>query len=243
MVVGASPAQRATRIAQSSLLDRVVRWSRPTYPPGAAPGEVGVQFVIDRDGALLEARAVSGPEPLRPAAEHAARTWQFRRAAGDEMKGPVGAVLTFEFVEEIGVAYGTLKRTLDSKTKDPFPPATPLDGTAVPLVGTAKSLPSARRASATPGRRVAKKLRIRNNPRPNYTDQAWLNHTEGVVRVKALFAADGTIEQALVMEGLPDGLSLEAVEAVRKIEFDPGVDDAGDMIDMWMVIQVNFTVK
>ena len=91
--------------------------------------------------------------------------------------------------------------------------------------------------------KVVSKIKILNSPRPNYTEQARQNKTQGNVSVRALFGADGRIKQARVVKGLPDGLNEKAIEAVYRISFQPARNGAGSAVDQWMVISVNFTIR
>lgn len=91
--------------------------------------------------------------------------------------------------------------------------------------------------------KVVSKVRILNNPRPNYTEQARQNKTQGNVTVKALFGADGRVKQARVVRGLPDGLNEKAIEAVYRISFQPARNGAGGAVDSWMTVSVNFTIR
>jgi TonB family protein len=56
----------------------------PSYPQSplsrVESGEVIVNLIVKNDGDVQSAKAVSGPERLRPVAEDAARRWRFNRA-------------------------------------------------------------------------------------------------------------------------------------------------------------------
>src|SRR6266851_3858905 len=61
---------------------QVVEAAAPGYPrlPSGAreSGEIQVEVAIGTSGEVASAKAVSGPERLRPVAEGAARKWRFR---------------------------------------------------------------------------------------------------------------------------------------------------------------------
>ena len=59
------------------------------------------------------------------------------------------------------------------------------------------------------------------SPDPAYTHRARRNGTKGVVRLSVIFGADGKTKIEEVVSTLPDGLTEEATEAVRAIEFTP----------------------
>lgn len=64
-------------------------------------------------------------------------------------------------------------------------------------------------------------VNILSSPDPDYTRRARRNGTHGVVRFNVIFGADGKTEIEEVVSTAPDGLTEEAMEAVRAIEFTP----------------------
>lgn len=64
-------------------------------------------------------------------------------------------------------------------------------------------------------------LKILSKSKPNYTDAARQRSTQGNVQLGVLFGANGTIAFAWVRKGLPNGLSEQAIEAAKKITFEP----------------------
>ena len=72
----------------------------PQYPESerpAATSEVTVQTTISKDGRVTSARAISGPQQLRPAAEAALRQWRFRPYLVDGTPTDVATTVTFTF--------------------------------------------------------------------------------------------------------------------------------------------------
>ena len=67
----------------------------------------------------------------------------------------------------------------------------------------------------------SKPLRIFDIPSANFPDEARANGTHGTVSLKVRFLAGGTIGKILVIQGLPDGLTEEALKAARGIRFLP----------------------
>jgi TonB family protein len=55
----------------------------------------------------------------------------------------------------------------------------------------------------------------------NRTQESRDRGISGTVRLRAIFAADGSVKDILVIEGLEAGLSWKAVEAARAIRFKP----------------------
>ncbi len=56
-----------------------------------------------------------------------------------------------------------------------------------------------------------------------YTEEARQNKVQGVVMLSVIFSADGQIANIRVVRGLPDGLTEKAIEAAKKIRFQPAV--------------------
>jgi TonB family protein len=63
----------------------------------------------------------------------------------------------------------------------------------------------------------------------------------GTIVLKCVFAANGTITNIRVVQGLPYGLTEKAVEAARKIKFVPATKD-GKNVSMWMQLEYNFNL-
>ena len=91
--------------------------------------------------------------------------------------------------------------------------------------------------------RPATSVQLLNQPRPNFTEAARLNKTQGAVLVKVLFGADGRVKQAKVVKGLPDGLNEMAIQAVYKFNFRPAMSSSGRPVDQWKTVNVAFTLR
>jgi TonB family protein len=63
----------------------------------------------------------------------------------------------------------------------------------------------------------------------------------GTIVLKCVFAANGTITNIRVVQGLPYGLTEKAVEAARKIKFVPATKD-GKNVSMWMQLEYSFNL-
>lgn len=89
------------RVTEQYLLSKVLRRAEPIYPLYAAlsntGGKVVVQVVVDVDGSVVSAKAVSGPEILQKPAVDAARKWQFQPKSAGELQVKVVGPITFEF--------------------------------------------------------------------------------------------------------------------------------------------------
>jgi|SRR5687767_20832 len=91
------------------------------------------------------------------------------------------------------------------------------------------------------GRDVTTKARVLKKPEPQYTEEARSNGVNGTVVLRAVFAADGTVKHFLVISGLPDGLTEEAIRAARKIKFTPAAID-GRPVSMFIQLEYNFNL-
>lgn len=78
-----------------------------------------------------------------------------------------------------------------------------------------------------------------NRPRPHYTEEARRRQISGLVRLRILIGADGSVEKLEVIEGLPCGLTEEAASAVSKLKFKPAIKD-GRPTSYWYPISVEF---
>ena len=63
----------------------------------------------------------------------------------------------------------------------------------------------------------------------------------GTVSVRVVLGAGGEVGRVEVEKGLPHGMTLAAVEAARKIKFDPARKD-GQPVAQYAVIQYNFNI-
>ena len=88
-------------------------------------------------------------------------------------------------------------------------------------------------------RDVDRKARILSNPVPLRTDEARRNNTVGTVVLRVVLEKSGEVTNIRVVQGLPDGLSEQAVEAARKIKFQPAIKD-GRAVSQHLQIEYNF---
>jgi TonB family protein len=79
-------------------------------------------------------------------------------------------------------------------------------------------------------------------PRPNYTEEARRNKVQGHINMRILVGADGTVKEAIILDGLPDGLNDEALKTARNIKFKPAMKD-GNPVDFWIQIYLEFNLK
>jgi hypothetical protein len=91
-----SPAKRAP-ISGGILNGKAIYLPQPDYPPGNSSGVVMIQVLVDEQGNVVEARAVSGPQPLQAAAVTAAHLAKFSATTlmGEPVK--VSGILSYSF--------------------------------------------------------------------------------------------------------------------------------------------------
>ncbi len=77
--------------------------------------------------------------------------------------------------------------------------------------------------------------------RAKYTEEARANKIQGTVVLSVVYTFDGRITDIRVVRGLPDGLSESAIEAAKKIRFQPAVK-AGQPTSVRGNIEFNFTL-
>ncbi len=77
--------------------------------------------------------------------------------------------------------------------------------------------------------------------RAKYTEEARANKIQGTVVLSVVYTFDGRITEIRVVRGLPDGLSESAIEAAKKIRFQPAVR-AGQPVSVRGNIEFNFTL-
>ena len=91
------------------------------------------------------------------------------------------------------------------------------------------------------GRGVDVKARLLMKPEPAYTRDARDNNIEGTVILRAILSKTGRVENIRVVEGLPYGLTEQAIKAAREIKFDPAMKD-GKAVSMWIQLEYNFSL-
>lgn len=87
----------------------------------------------------------------------------------------------------------------------------------------------------------AVKLVIHAKPDPGYTEQARRNGTGGRVTLRLIFGADGQIKDPVAIRLLPDGLTEKALEAARRIRFQPATVD-GRPVSQFLTVEYGFDI-
>ena len=60
----------------------------------------------------------------------------------------------------------------------------------------------------------------------SYTDEAAQNNVEGRIVLRAVFCGNGRVADVTVEQSLPFGLTERAVEALKKVQFQPALLDS-----------------
>jgi TonB family protein len=84
-------------------------------------------------------------------------------------------------------------------------------------------------------------LRILHKPRPQYTDEARSNGTEGTVVLRVTFLASGRIGSVQPVKGLDDGLTDQAIAAARRLEFEPAIRN-GTPVSVTKTVEYTFSI-
>lgn len=91
------------------------------------------------------------------------------------------------------------------------------------------------------GKDVNTKVRLAMKPEPRYTEDARRHSITGTVILKVVFASNGAVTNIRTVQGLPYGLTEQAIAAARKIKFVPAKRD-GQFVSMWIQLEYNFNL-
>ena len=80
-----------------------------------------------------------------------------------------------------------------------------------------------------------------NSQKANSNSSSGENKVEGVVRLRVTFLASGKVGEVTVVSGLPNGLTEQAIEAARKIKFEPAKKD-GVAYTVTKLVEYTFTL-
>lgn len=88
---------------------------------------------------------------------------------------------------------------------------------------------------------VTKKAVLLARPEPNYTSEARQNGFQGTVRLRAILASSGEVTNIQVVSGAPFGLTEQAIDSARRIEFTPAVKD-GRAVSQYVMLEYSFNL-
>ena len=80
---------------------------------------------------------------------------------------------------------------------------------------------SDRNVANRPPLKITKPLKVTYKQKAQYTAEARTNGLQGIVKLRVTFLASGKIGSITTIQGLPYGLTEQAIEAARKMRFEP----------------------
>jgi TonB family protein len=89
------------------------------------------------------------------------------------------------------------------------------------------------------GREVDSRAKILSRPAPIYPRGARPTGAMGVIVLRAIFTSDGKVRNIRVVNGLPNGITLSAIRAARRIKFIPAALN-GNPVSQRVQIEYNF---
>jgi hypothetical protein len=81
---------------------------------------------------------------------------------------------------------------------------------------------------------------IKTQPVVDYTKDARRDHVTGMVRLRVLLDANGTVSQVVPLETLPDGLTEVATDSAWRTTFIPATEN-GMPVSVWIEQDHEFT--
>jgi len=188
-----------------------------------------------RDSVSDQARSATGPiEPmsvsLRPTILYREKAQYTREAKDNKVEGVVILRVVFGVDGQVsdinvvrGLPYGLTENAIIAAKKIRFEPSVK-DGRPVSVRG---NLEFNFKLYDDPIEPMSASLRptILYREKAQYTQEAKDNKVEGTVILSAVFGVDGRIGEIGVIQGLPYGLTQSAIEAAKKIRFEPAMKD------------------
>lgn len=80
---------------------------------------------------------------------------------------------------------------------------------------------------------------VLKKPPPRSTEESRRHSFRGKIVVQAILTADGEVTHITIIEGLPYGLNEKAIEAARKIKFEPATKDSKP-VSQWIRMEYSF---
>jgi len=94
-------------------------------------------------------------------------------------------------------------------------------------------------ATQRPQAAVDAKPELLSTIHPAYTDEARKNRVRGSVRLQLEIGADGAVRRVEILNGLPDGLTDEAIRIARHLNFKPALK-SGDPVACQINLDIEF---
>lgn len=77
-------------------------------------------------------------------------------------------------------------------------------------------------------------------PNPHFSDAAVKQQFQGTIAIKVLIGADGLLEDASILRGLPCGLNKQAIDAVRRWRLRPATGPGGQPAEVTTEVEITF---
>lgn len=91
------------------------------------------------------------------------------------------------------------------------------------------------------GKEVTQKARVVSKPEPWYTKEARQSGVTGTVILRVVLSGSGEVTNIHVVDGLPKGLTEQAIEAAKHLKFMPAILN-GKFVSCWVELQYNFNL-
>jgi protein TonB len=133
------------------------------------------------------------------------------------------------------------ERAKETETKD-----APKDDSASDAEDTAKDKPQdgAQAGGDTPVtvKEVTTRAVVKSKPQPIFPSEARRRGLEGTVKLRIILGSDGKVREKMqVLEGLPYGMTEQAMKAALRIEFEPARKD-GRPVSQYVVVMYHFNL-
>lgn len=156
------------------------------------------------------------------------------------------------FVESFAVGTKTPNSPGRVAPRDPSPPqagdSTAAPGEGVGAGGPPDSTPNAGGGDAPPDdarpfrqSEVTKRAVITLKAEPGFTDSARRFEVTGTVRLRAVLHKSGQVTGVSVVTSLPHGLTEKAIEATKRMRFEPAQKD-GRAVSQYVVLEYNYQI-
>ena len=92
------------------------------------------------------------------------------------------------------------------------------------------------------GKEVTKRAVIKSKPNPGYPPGARSYGVQGAVKLRIILGSEGKVRDKIeVLEGLPHGVTEEAIKAARRIKFEPAQKD-GRPVSQYVTVIYHFNL-
>lgn len=155
--------------------------------------------------------------------------------------GDVVGVLDIYATKKHGYAVATVQAVDNAPLRDYFMSTFSLSGTTDSTASPpeVKNLVLSEWPHIATNEKEVTKPVVVSKPAPSYSDEARKAGITGTVVLRVIFWSSGEVGNIVVVRGLSNGLTEQAVEAARHLTFIPATRD-GAFVSHWMELQYNF---